>query len=232
MKPYAGTSGFSFKEWRGGFYPEDLPAAEMLRYYAARLPAVEINNTFYRLPREAMLAAWAEQVPPGFRFALKVSQRITHIKRLRGAESELEYLLLAVSALGESLGPLLFQLPPNFKADVELLKVFLELLPRRVRAAFEFRHASWSTPAVREALGARGCALCVADADEAPEPAVEATADWGYLRLRRQTYDAAALSAWAQRIAAQPWHEVYVFFKHEAGAGPQLATDFLALPRS
>jgi uncharacterized protein YecE (DUF72 family) len=233
MKLYVGTSGFSYKEWKGSFYPEDLPAGEMLRYYAERLPAVEINNTFYRLPSERLLVEWAEQVPEGFRFVLKASQKITHFKRLRGAEPETEVLLRVAGALGDHLGPLLFQLPPNLKADLPRLEAFLELLPRGARPVFEFRHPSWSEAATREALRAHGCALCIADVDEEPEPAIEATANWGYLRLRRQDYDDAALLAWAQRIAEQPWSEAYVFFKHEdAGAGPRLAKRFLELQPS
>jgi uncharacterized protein YecE (DUF72 family) len=233
MKLYVGTSGFSYKEWKGSFYPEDLPAGEMLRYYAERLPAVEINNTFYRLPSERLLVEWAEQVPEGFRFVLKASQKITHFKRLRGAEPETEVLLRVAGALGDHLGPLLFQLPPNLKADLPRLEAFLELLPLGARPAFEFRHPSWSEAGTREALRAHGCALCIADVDEEPEPTIEATANWGYLRLRRQEYDDAALLAWAQRIAEQPWSEAYVFFKHEdAGAGPRLAKRFLELQPS
>jgi uncharacterized protein YecE (DUF72 family) len=230
MKIYAGTSGFSYKEWRGTFYPDELPAAEMLRYYAERLPAVEINNTFYRLPRESMLAGWAEQVPAGFLFVLKASQKITHMRRLRGAESETEVLLQVAGALGDHLGPLLFQLPPNMKADVQRLAAFLELLPPGARAAFEFRHPSWQTPEVEEALRARNCALCLADVDEEPEPPLVATADWGYLRLRRIEYDEAALRRWHRQIQAQPWSTAYVFFKHEdAGTGPRLAGRFLEI---
>ncbi|HVT56874.1 MAG TPA: DUF72 domain-containing protein [Thermoanaerobaculia bacterium] len=233
MKLYAGTSGFSYAEWKGSFYPDDLPAGEMLRFYADRLPAVEINNTFYRLPRASVLTAWGEQVPADFRFALKASRRITHIKRLRDAESETEYLLRVAEALGERLGPILFQLPPNLKADLPRLQAFIALLPQGVRAAFEFRHPSWSELGVREALRGRGCAMVIDDTEEAPAAEIEATTDWGYLRLRRQDYDAAALAAWAQRIAGQSWSEAYVFFKHEeAGAGPRLAADFLALRQS
>jgi uncharacterized protein YecE (DUF72 family) len=230
MNLYAGTSGFSYKEWKGSFYPEDLAAADMLRFYAGRLPAVEINNTFYRLPKESMLAGWAAQVPPAFRFALKASQRITHMKRLRGAEGETEVLMQVAGALGPTLGPILFQLPPNLKVDVARLAAFLELLPPGARAAFEFRHPSWAASEVHEVLAARRCALCVADVDEEPEPEISRTADWGYLRLRRQDYPAAALTRWLERIRDQGWESAYVFFKHEdAGAGPRLAGQFLGL---
>jgi uncharacterized protein YecE (DUF72 family) len=225
----AGTSGFSYKEWKGSFYPEDLPAEEMLRFYAERLPAVEINNTFYRMPKPALLSGWAEQVPPGFRFVLKASQRITHHKRLKEAASEVAYFFDVAATLGERLGPALFQLPPNLKKDLPRLEAFLAVLPEGARAAFEFRHASWFEDDVFAALRARGAALCVAEDEELATPLV-ATAAWGYLRLRRQDYDDAAVQAWAARIAGQPWTEVDVFFKHEdAGSGPRLATRLLEL---
>jgi uncharacterized protein YecE (DUF72 family) len=230
MKIFAGTSGFSYKEWKGSFYPEDLPAAQMLHFYATQLPAVEINNTFYRLPKEAMLAGWAEQVPADFRFVLKASQKITHMKRLRDAGSEMEVLLHVAGALGGNLGPLLFQLPPNLKADVERLRAFLALLPPGARAAFEFRHASWFTDEVIALLRERHCALCVADVDDEAAPPVHATTDWGYLRLRRQEYDDNALALWRARVSEQPWSAAYVFFKHEdAGTGPRLAKRFLEI---
>jgi uncharacterized protein YecE (DUF72 family) len=232
MKVYAGTSGFSYQGWKGSFYPDHLPTGEMLRYYAERLPAVEINNTFYRLPKESMLAAWAEEVPPGFLFALKASQYITHSKRLAAAGPAIDLLLKRAGALGEHQGPILFQLPANLTADLPLLQAFLELLPRDILAAFEFRHPSWSEPAVLTALRDRGCALCIADTDEEPVTAVDATAEWGYLRLRRESYDAVALTAWAERIAGQPWQVAYVFFKHETAEGPRLAASFLALQRA
>src|SRR6266542_1192270 len=143
MRVLAGTSGYSYKEWKGSFYPEDLPASEMLRYYAARLPAVEINNTFYRMPKASLLSGWAEQVPDGFRFVLKASQRITHQKRLREAGEEGGYFFRVATTLGERLGPVLFQLPPNLKRDLPRLADFLALLPPASRSAFEFRHESW-----------------------------------------------------------------------------------------
>ncbi len=227
MRVLAGTSGFSYKEWKGSFYPEDLPAEEMLSFYAARLPAVEINNTFYRMPKPTLLASWAEQVSPQFRFVLKASQRITHHKRLKEAGSEVAYFFQTAATLGERLGPALFQLPPNLKKDLPRLEAFLAVLPEGARAAFEFRHASWFEDDVVEALRARGAALCVAEDEELATPLV-ATAGWGYLRLRRQDYDDAAVAAWAEKVRAQSWDEVYVFFKHEdAGSGPRLAAEFL-----
>ncbi len=229
MRVLAGTSGFSYKEWKGSFYPEDLPADEMLSFYAGRLPAVEINNTFYRMPKPALLSAWAGQVPPEFRFVLKASQRITHRKRLKEAGDEVAYFFQTASTLGDRLGPTLVQLPPNLKKDLPRLEAFLGVLPAGARAAFEFRHASWFEDDVFEALRRSGAALCVAEDEELATPLV-ATAGWGYLRLRRQDYDDAAVSAWAEKVRGQSWGEAYVFFKHEdAGAGPRLAAKLLEI---
>src|SRR5262245_56057918 len=227
MRVLAGTSGFSYKEWKGSFYPEDLPAEEMLAYYSARLPAVEINNTFYRMPKPSLLEGWAAQVPAEFRFILKASQRITHRKRLKEAGDEVAYFFQTASTLGDRLGPTLIQLPPNLKKDLPRLESFLSVLPEGPRVAFEFRHASWFEDDVFAALRAKGAALCIAEDEELATPLV-ATAGWGYLRLRRQDYDDAAVAAWAERVRAQTWTEAYVFFKHEdAGPGPRLAADFL-----
>ncbi|HEY4231626.1 MAG TPA: DUF72 domain-containing protein [Thermoanaerobaculia bacterium] len=229
MRVLTGTSGFSYKEWKGSFYPEDLPADAMLRYYAERLPAVEINNTFYRMPKAQLLAGWAEEVPDGFRFVLKASQRITHFKRLKDVSEEVGYFLRVAATLGDRLGPILFQLPPNLKKDLPRLAEFLDLLPAATRAALEFRHASWFEDDVFEALRARGAALCLAEDEELAAPLV-ATAGWGYLRLRRPDYGEAEIRAWADRVRAQAWEEAYVFFKHEdAGTGPRLATEMLSL---
>src|SRR5690349_9723332 len=191
MDVRVGTSGYSYPPWKGSFYPEDLPNARMLRYYAERLPTVEINNTFYRMPTSKMLTQWAAQVPPGFRFALKASQRITHQKRLKDAGEPVEYFFRTAAELGELRGPTLVQLPPNLKKDLPRLDAFLALLPPDARAAFEFRHDSWFCDEVWEALRARGAALCVAESDELATPLV-ATADFGYFRLRRAAYDGAA----------------------------------------
>ncbi len=229
MRVLVGTSGFSYKEWKGSFYPEDLPASEMLRYYAERLPAVEINNTFYRMPKPALLAGWAEQVPDGFRFVLKASQQITHRKRLKDSGGEVEYFFRVATTLGDRLGPALFQLPPNLKKDLPRLTDFLAFLPPASRSAFEFRHESWFDDEVFGALQAKGAALCIAEDEDLATP-LRATAEWGYLRLRRQDYDEKALSDWAAKIRAQSWGETYVFFKHEeGGAGPKLASDLLKL---
>jgi uncharacterized protein YecE (DUF72 family) len=223
-----GTSGYSYKEWKGPFYPEDLPAKKMLEFYAERLPAVEINNTFYRMPKRTVLETWAGQVPDGFRFAIKASRRITHFKRLKDVAEETSYLLSTVSALGDRLGILLFQLPPNLKADRERLATFLELLPDKTPTALEFRHPSWFEHEIFETLRDRGAALCCADVQDEPAPEILATGSRGYLRLRRSDYETGDLEAWAERIRAQPWDEAFVFFKHETeGAGPAFASRFL-----
>ncbi|CAN5189483.1 DUF72 domain-containing protein [soil metagenome] len=232
MKIQAGTSGYSYKEWKGAFYPEDLPAGDMLGYYAGRLPTVEINNSFYRMPTEKLLASWAEQVPEGFRFVLKAPQRITHKKKLEDAGEETEHFFRMAGTLEARLGAVLFQLPPWLRKDVPRLMAFLEILPRAARAAFEFRHASWFDDEVFDRLRERGAALCVADAEGDLDTPLAATAPWGYLRLRRTDYDDAALADWANRVQAQPWEEAFVFFKHEDEAtGPRLAERFLELAR-
>ena len=227
MRVFVGTSGYSYKEWKGNFYPKDLPASAMLHYYAQRHNTVEINNTFYRMPSEKLLLGWDEQVPKGFSFVLKASRRITHQKQLQDAGDELSYLLQTSSVLGNKLGPMLFQLPPFFKKDVARLGEFLALMPRGWRAAFEFRNTSWFDDEVYETLRSRDIALVASDTDKGDGPPVVPTASYGYFRLRREEYDRAALEAWAQQVRDLPWEEAYVFFKHEdAGAGPRLAAQF------
>jgi uncharacterized protein YecE (DUF72 family) len=231
---WVGTSGFSYDEWVGTFYPDDLATKDRLSFYASRLPAVEINNTFYRMPKTSVLEGWAAQVPGRFRFVLKASQKITHIKRLKAeAADETAYLLRTAAVLGDRLGPILFQMPPNLKKDLERLEAFLAFLPDGTRAAFEFRHESWKDEAAYALLRGRNLAWCVADVDEEPEPEVPATADWGYLRLRRTAYDDAALTRWADRARAAGWKESFLFFKHEdEGTGPKLAARFLEVADS
>lgn len=226
MRVFTGTSGFSYDGWSGAFYPEDLPANERLAFYATRLPAVEINNTFYRMPKPELLAGWAAQVSKTFRFALKAPQRITHIKRLKDAGEEVRFLTGSARQLGDCRGPILFGLPPNLKKDLPRLDAFLALLPSDLEAAFEFRNATWLDDDVYALLRAAGAALCVADDEKGTTPLV-ATATWGYLRLRREDYAEADLDAWAARLAAQEWDSAYVFFKHEDEArAPELARGF------
>jgi uncharacterized protein YecE (DUF72 family) len=223
MRILVGTSGFSYKQWKGSFYPEDLADAQMLRFYSSRFPAVEINNTFYRMPSRELLSKWAEQVPPEFTFVLKASRRITHQKRLNDVEEAVGYFFETAATLAGRLGPVLFQLPPHQRKDIGRLRDFLALIPPERRAALEFRHASWFDDEVYQALGDRGAALCIADTDPDPTPFV-ATTGWSYLRLRRADYDDAALHAWAERIRAEAWDTACVFFKHEEeGKGAALA---------
>lgn len=230
MQFFVGTSGYSYKEWKGSFYPEKLPQKQMLNYYGERLSTVEINNTFYRMPKSAVLESWAEQVPEDFRFVLKASQRITHFKRLKDVEDETDYLLSTASVLQARLGAVLFQLPPNLKKDVPRLQEFLHLLPSTPRFAVEFRHDSWFDEEVYAALSEKSCALCLADVDDADAPDLISTADFGYVRLRRAKYTKAALTKWLDRLRSQEWQAAYVFFKHEdEGTGPKLATQFRKL---
>jgi uncharacterized protein YecE (DUF72 family) len=219
MKLHAGTSGFAFKEWKGSFYPGDLKDDGMLGYYASKFPTVEINNTFYRLPREDVLQSWAAQVPEPFTFAIKASQRITHHARLKPeSASAVGFLLKNTSTLAGRLGPILFQLPPNLKKDVDRLRSFLDTLPSDRRYTIEFRHESWFDDDVFGALRERDIPLCITEQPEFAAPIVS-TATWGYVRLHRFDYDAAMLSEWAKRIAGQTWNEAYVFFKHDEGIG-------------
>jgi uncharacterized protein YecE (DUF72 family) len=232
MPVRVGTSGFSYKEWKGSFYPEKLKAADMLRFYAGRFGTVEINNTFYRMPTAALLLRWAEETPESFRFVLKAPQRITHRKRLAGAGEDVAYFLETARQLGPKLGPMLFQLPPNLQKDLDRLRGFLADLPAGQPVAFEFRHPSWFDAPVYDALREHDAALCAAETDEPgglPESPLS-TASWGYLRLRRAEYSDAELLAWARRVADQGWKETYVFFKHEdEGRGPDFAARFAAV---
>ena len=233
MRIVAGTSGWQYKEWKGSFYPEDLSTEAMLSYYAERFGSVEVNNTFYRMPKESVLEGWAEQVPDGFTFVLKASQRITHYTRLKEDSYELlAYFVRTASVLGDRLGPILFQLPPNLKKDLPRLKAFLAQVPAGTRAAFEFRNPSWIEDDVMEALSEHDVALCIANTEDEETP-FNATAAYGYLRLRKEAYGEGELEGWAERIQAQSWSDAYVFFKHEEeGTGPRLAKRFMDLVRS
>jgi len=232
MNVRVGTSGFAFKEWKGPFYPADLKDDGMLGHYAGRYPTVEINNTFYRLPKEHVLQDWASQVHDRFTFSIKASQRITHYGRLKAdsVASALGFLLSNTSTLGAKLGPILFQLPPNLQKDLERLQGFLALLPRDGRFTIEFRHESWFDEDVFAALRGHDVALCVAESEEFRSPNV-ATASWGYLRLHRQDYTDPMLAEWHKRVAAHTWTEAYVFFKHDYidGAGPLAVERFTSM---
>jgi uncharacterized protein YecE (DUF72 family) len=228
---YVGTSGYNYPEWRGTFYPEGFPAKEMFGFYIERFRTVEINATFYRMPTPKTTAGWLEQAPPGFRYALKAPRQITHLKRLKDCADSLQFFCDSARVLGAHLGTLLFQLPPNFKADVARLETFLALLPTDLRAAFEFRHDSWLTPEVYALMRQHGAALCIADFGDKTTP-LEATARFGYLRLRDEGYTPADLERWALEVIthAASWDDVYVYFKHEQeGKGPEFAQAFLRI---
>ena len=219
MRLLAGTSGYAFKEWKGSFYPDDLHDDAMLGFYSGKFATVEINNSFYRLPKTQVLLDWAAQVPAPFTFAIKASQRITHYARLKPECADaLGFLLGNTAALADRLGPILFQLPPNLKRDDDRLRAFLALLPRDRRHTIEFRHESWFEDDVFDALRARDIAMCITEQPEFASPLVS-TASWGYTRLHRFDYDETMLVEWSKKIRAQPWSEAFVFFKHDEGAG-------------
>jgi len=216
----AGASGYSFKEWKGNFYPEKIKPEEMLAYYGERLPTVEINNTFYQMPKVAVLENWAKATPESFRFAIKASRRITHFARLKADEAaeNVAFLYKQLATLGAKRGAVLFQLPPFLKKDLPRLAEFLKLLPEDHRAAFEFRNDSWFDDEVYAALTGAGASLCFSEReDNAPPPLVE-TAPWGYVRLRLENYSDADLKHWAERLAATGWREIYAYFMHEPTA--------------
>lgn len=213
---YIGTSGYNYPEWKGSFYPADLPAAKMLPYYAERFGTVEINYTFYRMPNAKLVDGWAKQTPDPFRLTLKAPRRITHDRKLKETGDLVRGFCDVAATLGPRLGALLFQLPPTFKCDLAVFDDFLQTLPPKLTAAFEFRHASWLQDDVYERLRQRNLALCIADAADRSTPIVE-TADYGYLRLRDEGYEAADIQRWADelRARASTWKETFVYFKHE-----------------
>ena len=228
LRLLAGTSGYSYKEWLGHFYPEKLPANEFLRYYAERFTTVEINNTFYRMPAESMLEQWTQQVPEHFTFTLKAPKRITHDRRLRDDDGYVGEFLKRAHTLGAKLGVVLFQLPPYLKKDPPRLNDFLATLPAELRVAFEFRNDTWQDGEIYDALAKRNAILCVTDTDEGDTPFV-ATTSRGYLRLRRTFYSSDELLAWAKKIAAKELPETYVYFMHEDEAlGTGFATQLNA----
>jgi uncharacterized protein YecE (DUF72 family) len=225
MRTWIGTSGYNYPEWKGSFYPEKMPAAKMLPFYAQSFSTVEINYTFYRVPNQKTLAGWSRDTPEGFRLTLKAPKRITHIARLRDCAELLEYFLRTAATLGPKLGAILFQLPPYFRKDLAVLDAFLALITPGCCAAFEFRHASWMDAEVFARLRARNLALCIADSEKFSTP-VEITASYGYFRLRDEGYTPEDLKRWAGVIHANTTacSDVYVYFKHEeAGKGPQFA---------
>jgi len=230
MTIWVGTSGYNYPEWKGSFYPQKLPAAGMLPFYAERFSTVEINYTFYRMPSEKILAGWARETPQRFKLTLKAPKRITHDARLRDCAEPLQRFLDLTNTLGTKLGALLFQLPPYFRKDLEILDAFLETLPARCCAAFEFRHLSWLDDEVYVRLKARNLALCIADGEKMSTP-VRITADYAYFRLRDEGYTADDIAKWARVIREQTarCRDTYIYFKHEeAGKGPEFARLLLA----
>lgn len=225
MNLYVGTSGYSYKEWKGNFYPKSLQAKQMLHYYGQHFRTVEINNTFYRMPNTDVLEAWADAVPPDFNFSLKAARKITHIHRLKNVKDPLSYLLEVTSSLKNRLGPLLFQLPPSLKKDADRLRDFIALLPAERRFAFEFRNPSWFDNEIMQLLHDNGDALCVSDAWEDFDAPFFSPGEWGYLRLRQSEYSDADLKKWIKLIRDQNWREAYVYFKHETD-GPLIAGRF------
>jgi uncharacterized protein YecE (DUF72 family) len=227
MNLYVGTSGYSYKEWKGNFYPDDLSDKKMLNYYSEHFNTVEINNTFYRMPKQQVLESWKGQVPSGFRFIIKAPKRITHIKKLEADDSS-EYFVKTAATLEEQLGVLLFQLPPYLKKDMEKFQTFINSLPTNIKAAFEFRNKSWFDEEIYNSLREKNFALCLSDTDEDPVGQVIPTADWAYLRLRKTDYKADDLKKWNKKISANNWNEVYILFKHEdEGKGPKFAKKFM-----
>lgn len=230
MTLYVGTSGYSYKEWKGRFYPEKIPAEDMLSYYASHFQAVELNNTFYRLPQKSMVESWIAQVPADFRFTAKASQRITHIKQLKDAAYETRLMLERMSAFEDRLGAVVFRLPPEMKKDIQRLEKFLKDLPADVPAAFQLEDPTWADDDVSALLRSQNRVLCTIDTEEMPASHIVKTADWGYVRLRRVNYSESELKEWIARMKAQKWKHTFVFFKHEdKGTGPKLAAQFLKL---
>ena len=230
MRFHVGTSGYSYKQWKGNFYPEKLPDKKMLSYYAQHFSTVEINSTFHRFPTTNTVEAWAGQVPDSFRFVLKGRQTITHFRRLQNAEDQIDDFINIASVLGERQGPLFFQLPPNFKKDLPRLDAFLNYVDGRAAVVVQLQHASWFDDDVYSCLRAHSAALCSVD-DEGPScDKVIGTTDWGMYACVEERYTEARLKKWIDKLKAEDWNEVFVFFKHEdVGAGPKLAARFLEL---
>ena len=220
-----GTSGFQYKEWKGSFYPEKLPVAKMLPWYAEHFPTTEINYTFRRMPTVEILERWAMATPNTFKFSLKAPQKVTHFRKLRDCEELVATFSSVLQTLGPKLGPVLFQLPPNFSKELKVLTDFLDVVPHTIRPAFEFRHASWHDDGVFALLRSRNAALCVAESERMTTPAV-VTADFSYFRLRDTGYKKAQLARWAETIEAGSGKatDTFVYFKHEeTGTGPKFA---------
>ena len=230
MNLYVGTSGYSYKEWKGSFYPEDIKPDKMLNFYSGQFSSVEINNTFYRIPQKSVLETWKKQVPKDFRFSIKAPQRITHQKRLKDIEDDNKYFIDTIKALGSKLGIVLFQFPPYFRKNLDLLQNFVNILPDKISAAFEFRHESWFEDNVYACLHKKDFSICLSETDEEPGIEIINISSKGYLRLRKSDYSKKEIISWHEIIKKQNWEEAFVFFKHEDGAkGPQFARQLLNL---
>lgn len=230
MRVRVGTSGFSYKEWKGSFYPQRLPNAKMLRFYGERFDTVEINNTFYRMPNPGVLEGWLSEVGEDFSFVLKASQRITHHKKkIEEVAATTKEFFDTAKTMGVRLGPVLVQLPPYLEKDLPRLTAFFDLVPKDMRVALEVGSPTWFEDDFYALLRERGASLCIVDDPKKRTPFV-ATTSWGYLRLRETAYKKAALAAWADKVTSQAWNEAYVFFKHEdEGTGPRLGAAFKKL---
>jgi len=230
MNSYIGTSGYSYKEWKGNFYPEDIKPDKMLNFYSGKFLTVEINNTFYRIPQKSVMETWKKQVPKDFRFSIKAPKKITHIKKLKDVEDDNKYFIDTISSLGNKLGIILFQFPPYFRKDLEILKIFMDLLPKDISAAFEFRHESWFEEDVYSSLREKNFPLCLSETDEEPHVEIINTSTRGYLRLRKSDYSKSEIKKWFEKIKKQNWEEAFIFFKHEDGAkGPKFAQQLIEL---
>ena len=225
MNFWIGTSGFQYAEWKGTFYPQDLSTAKMLPFYAERFSTTEINYTFRRIPSAKTIENWWKSTPERFKFSLKAPQKVTHFSKLRDCGDTLRYFYQVIFDLEGKLGPVLFQLPPAFKKDAPLLTEFLHDFPTGMKAAFEFQHASWFDDEILALLKSKNLALCIADSEKLSTPVV-ATADYGYLRLRREDYQSSDVIRWAEALREKEgiWSDAFVYFKHEeSGMGPKLA---------
>ena len=232
MELYVGTSGYSYKEWKGNFYPEDIKPDKMLNFYSGQFSTVEINNTFYRVPPKSVFETWKKQVPKDFRFSIKAPQKITHIKRLKDVEEDNKYFVDTIKSLGNKLGIILFQFPPYFKKNIELLQSFVEQIPGNITSAFEFRHESWFEEDLLSLLKEKKFAICLSETDKEPGIEIISTADKGYLRLRKSDYTKSEIKKWFSKIKKQNWETAFIFFKHEDGAkGPKFAKQLIELEK-
>lgn len=227
MNLFVGTSGYSYKQWKGSFYPEKLSDKKMLNFYSEHFNTVEINNTFYRMPKQEVFDSWKQQVNPNFKFVIKAPKQITHIKKLETGDALTHFIKTSVS-LEDQFGALLFQFPPYFKKDIEKLQSFTDAISDNIKAAFEFRNDTWFDDEVYDCLRKKNFALCLSDTDEKPIDKIIPTADWAYLRMRKTDYQPDTLKEWHKTISHGKWNDAFVFFKHEdEGKGPMFAKQFI-----